>query len=103
LPKGIQAEALGKLFEEFGEITSVFVLKNESNEPLSNSGFVCFKEASSANEAVKKLNKQKQADGNYLLVSLHISKRDNGLTSEKSKQPINQSMTKNLNSCIYVK
>lgn len=38
-----------------------------------------------------------------MFVSPHISKRDNDLTSDKSKQPINQSMTKNLNSCIFVR
>jgi RNA recognition motif-containing protein len=38
-----------------------------------------------------------------MFVSPHISKRNNDLTTDKSKQPINQNMTKNLNSCIFVR
>lgn len=103
LPKGIDKAGLEKLFEEFGEITSAVVSKNGSDELLANTGYVCFRESSSASEAIKKLNKQKQPDNTFLFVSPHISKRDNELTSDKSKQPINQNMIRNLNSCIFVR
>jgi RNA recognition motif-containing protein len=56
---GIENAALSKIFEEFGEITSSYVQKNGSTDAFSNCGFVCFKETSSASEAMKKLNKQK--------------------------------------------
>jgi len=38
-----------------------------------------------------------------MLVSLHISRRDNELTADKSKQPINKIISRNMNSCIFVK
>jgi len=45
------------MFEGFGEIVSTFVLKSDSTDPLSNSGFVCFKDSESALEAIKQLNR----------------------------------------------
>jgi polyadenylate-binding protein len=91
------------MFSEFGEIISAFILKNESADPLSNSGFVCFKNAESALNAIEKLNRSKREDGSLILVSPHIAKRENELTSEKSKQMINLNMTKNFNSNLFVK
>lgn len=85
LTKGTDTDALRKLFEEFGEITSAVVKKSGSDDLFANTGYVCFKESSSATEAIKKLNKQKQTDGGFMFVSYHISKRDNDLTSDKSK------------------
>jgi RNA recognition motif-containing protein len=63
---------------------------------------VCFKDATSASKAIEKLSKHKQADGSYMIVSPHVSKRENELTSEKSKRPINQNMAKTNNSLIFV-
>jgi polyadenylate-binding protein len=103
LPKGIEKTDLEKLFGEFGEITSAVVQKNGSDDLLANTGFVCFKDSNSASEAIKKLNKQKQPDNSFLFVSHHISKRDDELTADKSKRPINQNMIRNLNSCIFVR
>jgi RNA recognition motif-containing protein len=45
------------MFEGFGEIISTCVLKNDGVDPLSNSGFVCFKTAESALDAIEKLNR----------------------------------------------
>jgi len=59
---------LNELFADFGEIVSSTVNKVDSDDTISNTGFVCFKDAASANLAIEKLNKHKLSDGNYLLV-----------------------------------
>ena len=45
------------MFEGFGEIISTHVLKSDGTDPLSNTGFVCFKNSESALEAIKQLNR----------------------------------------------
>jgi len=70
---------------------------------LSNSGFVCFKQAQSAYLAVQNLNKQKQDDGSYFFVQFHVTRRQNDLAHNKSKATINQNINKNFSSNLFVK
>jgi hypothetical protein len=68
------------MFAEHGEIQSAHV------QAEKNSGFVCYKDPTSAANALVAMNKKRLADGSFLLVSQHISKRDNQL-SQNSKNP----------------
>lgn len=95
LTKGTTEAQLNELFAEFGEIVSSTVNKVDSDDTISNTGFVCFKDASSANLAIEKLNKHKLSDGNYLLVQYHVAKRQNDLTQDKTKTTITQNINKN--------
>lgn len=55
--KGTTEKQLAAMFAEFGEIISSMVQRSDSDDSLSNSGYVCFKNAQSAANAVEKLNK----------------------------------------------
>lgn len=91
------------MFKDFGEISSSMVQRSDSDDSFSNSGYVCFKTAQSASDAVDKLNKQKNKDGSYLFVSHHVAKRQNDLASDKTKTAINQNINKNFASNLFVK
>ena len=67
------------MFKDFGEITSLHIQKNDSDDSLSNSAYVCFKTAESAHNAVEKMNKTKLQEGVYLFVNHHVAKRQNEL------------------------
>lgn len=91
------------MFKAYGEISSAQIHKNDAIDLLSNSAYVCFKQAVSAQAAVDKLNKQKQADGSYLFVQHHVAKRQNDLAHDKTKTAINQNINKNFASNLFVK
>lgn len=93
---------LKQLFQEFGEISSCVVSKADSDDSLSNNGFVCFKDAKAATVAVDKLNKQKAPHGGYLFVSHHVAKRQNDLAQDKTKTMITQNINKNFESNLFV-
>lgn len=44
---------------------------------LTNKGYVSFKNGESAQRAIDAMHKKQMDDGSYLLVSQHISKREN--------------------------
>lgn len=102
LAKGTSDAQLKLLFTEFGEITSCIISKNDSDDSLSNNGFVCFKDAKAAQVAVEKLNKQKTPTGGYLFVSHHVAKRQNDLAQDKTKTMITQNINKNFESNLFV-
>jgi RNA recognition motif-containing protein len=77
------------MFKEFGEISSALIQRNDSDDSLSNSAYVCFKNSTSASAAIEKLNKQKSVDGSFLFVSHHVAKRQNELAHDKTKTAIN--------------
>lgn len=53
----IDDNQLKAAFEKFGEITSAKVMLDDSSPPLSKGfGFVCFKDAESANKAISEMN-----------------------------------------------
>lgn len=101
--KGTTESQLVKMFSQFGEISSAVIQKNDSDDTLSNSGFVCFKQAQSAQSAVENMNKSKTADGSYMFVQFHVAKRQNDLASDKTKTTINQNINKNFSSNLFVK
>lgn len=101
--KGTTEQQLKDMFKVFGEITSAVVQKGDSGDSLSNSAYVCFKNAQSATQAVEKMNKQKNADGSYLFVNHHVAKRQNELATDKTKTAINQNINKNFSSNLFVK
>jgi len=86
------------MFAEHGQIQSTHV------QPEKNSGFVCFKETGAAAAALVAMNKKRLPDGSFLLVSQHISKRDNQLQqNSKAPAPIQQNLTKTFDSNLFVK
>lgn len=103
LPEGTNDEKLRSLFQEFGEIESVLVQKDE-NGTLKDTGFVSFKDHNDAEKALEGMNKKLMADGSFLIVNRHISKKENEILSHGSTiHPISQNLSKTFNSNIYVK
>lgn len=78
LPAGTDEAKLQALFQEFGEIDSVFVQKDEKGE-LRDSGFVCFKDPEVAEKAADEMNKKQIGEDQFLIVNRHISKKENEL------------------------
>lgn len=64
------------MFEDFGEIESAHVQLDEQSNP-KDYGYVCFKLAEIAEKALNEMNKKKLDGGNFLMVSKHISKKEN--------------------------
>ena len=101
LQTGTDDAKLKALFEEFGEINSVYLQRGDSDDPLKNKGFVSFKNADSAGKAIATMNKKQLDDGSFLLVSQHISKRDNQVAA--SGNTIQSSIRKTFDSNLFVK
>lgn len=92
-----------ELFQEFGEIESIFVQKDDKGT-LRDSGFVCFKDPEAAEKAADAMNKKQIGEGQFLIVNRHISKKDNEILQSGSKiHPISQNLSKTFNSNVYVK
>lgn len=78
MPAGTDNDKLSAMFAEFGEVISAYVQKGgETGNTLLNKGYVSFKTGEQAKAAIDVMHKKKMDDGSYLLVSQHISKRDN--------------------------
>ena len=77
LPTGTDDDKLRQMFVEFGEISSSLVARGDSANTLTNKGYVSFKAGESAQRAIEVMNKKQLDDGSFLLVSQHISRRDN--------------------------
>lgn len=101
LPKDTDENKLRDLFKDFGEIESIYVQRDESNN-LKDYGYVSFKNPEDAEKAQEAMNKKQIGDGNFLIVNRHISKRENELSGAKMG-PISQNLTKTFNSNVYVK
>jgi len=79
-------------------------MQRDEQEQLKDSGFVCFKSPEDAAKALNAMNKQQLGDGTILLVSKHISKRENNLSRDpKHVAPIQRNLTKNFDSNLFVK
>jgi len=98
LPAGTDEGKLNAMFASYGEIQSTHIPPQ-----ATNFGFVSFKEPADAASAMKEMNKSRLENGSYLLVSQHISKRDNDLAKNSSNTPIQQIMQKNFDSNLFVK
>lgn len=104
LPDGTNDEGLKAMFAEFGEIQSAHVQRGE-DEAMTSKGYVSFKEGASAQAAIDAMHK-KQLDGDnkYLLVSQHISKRENQVAAQsQNSATIQSSMRKTFESNLFVK
>lgn len=101
LPKGTDDNALKALFAEFGEIESAQVQKDEQGQ-LKDYGYVCFKDCEHAETAMNQMNKKKLGDI-FLIVSRHVSKKDNEPSHGSKITPISQNLTQTFNSNVFVK
>ena len=81
LPANYDDAKLREIFGKYGEITSAVVQKADSGTQLKNKGFVSFKNADSAGQAINEQHKTQLDDGSYLLVTQHISQRDNQIAA----------------------
>lgn len=79
----------------------------DSEDTMNNNGFVCFSEASDASKAMQMMHKKKidQPNGGktYLLVQPHVAKRENDMTTDKTRAPIQQNMKKCFDSNLFVR
>jgi len=95
------------MFAEFGEIQSAYVHRGgEARDSLANKGYVSFKEGAAAKLAIEVMNKKQMPDGSYLLVSRHISKRENQVAAQSPTtitNTIEGSMRKTYESNLFVK
>jgi polyadenylate-binding protein len=71
------------MFQEFGEIESVHVQRDENGQ-LKNQGFVSFKDHADAEKALDAMNKKSLPDGSFLMVARHISKKENEILTPGS-------------------
>ena len=101
--KGTKEARLREMFGGLGEITSLHINKNDAEDSLSNSAYICYKDSQSAQKAVEQMNKAKTAEGTFLFVNHHIAKRQNDLATDKTKTVINQNINKNFSSNLFVK
>ena len=104
LPAGTTDAILSTMFAEFGEIQSAHVQRGESGDALTNKGYVSYKQGESAQDAIDAMHKKQMDDGSYLLVSQHISKRENEVASQSTNSAtIQSSMRKTFESNLFVK
>ena len=74
MPKEWTEAQLRELFAEFGEIQTVFI-KGDGSEQR----WVTFKQHDDAVRAIEALNAKKEINGNVIFVSKHISKSDDNV------------------------
>lgn len=88
LAQGTDDAKLAGMFARFGAIQSAHVQRGDSESDLRANGYVSFKESDSAAAAVKEMNKSRTAEGDFLIVNQHISKRENELAKGTKNAPI---------------
>lgn len=84
LPAGTDDAKLHQMFAEFGEISSSHVARGDSQNTFTNKGYVSFKDGDSAARAIEVMNKKQLEDGSFLLVSQHISRRENQVAAAQN-------------------
>ena len=89
LPADYTVEHFKALFSDFGEIDSIVL-----NEKNKGTGFISFKEHSSAKEAIEGVHMKKILNEQALIVSPHISRKDNDVSKHGGNQYI-QPIVKN--------
>ena len=76
----------------------------DSDDNMANNGFVCFSEATSAAKAIDAMHKKRIGNsGAFLLVCPHVAKRENDMTTDKARAPIQQNMKKCFDSNLFVR
>lgn len=104
IPKGSTDTWLQQKFGEFGEITSACVQRSDSDDFLSNKGYVSFKDSDSATQAIEALNKADIGEGHYLLVGPHISQRETQVAATApGGNPIQKQLRQTFQSNLFVK
>lgn len=98
------------MFAEFGEIQSAHVPPQDGSQAsTSNKGYVSFKTGEAAKAAIEAMDKKQMGDNSYLLVSRHISKRENQVAGANTaagnigSNTIQSSMRKTYESNLFVK
>lgn len=74
-------EDLRKMFEAFGEITSVHIPKSESETTY---GFVSFKNPEHAAKAIESMDRKSIPSGKIIIVCKHINRRQNEVRGNNS-------------------
>ena len=89
------------MFAEFGDIQSAYI---HAGQPNSTKGYVSFKTPEAAKAAIETMDKKQMPNGSYLLVSRHISKRENQVAAQgQTSNTIQSSMRKTYESNLFVK
>lgn len=89
IPPQYSSQKFSEIFAAFGEILSVKLpreTENDENTPNKGFGYVCFKTAESAKEALNKLDGKEVEEGHVLQVSRHVSKRERELQNSENYQ-----------------
>ena len=68
LPWSIDEDALGKLFESYGETEEVTLIKDKFSGRSKGFGFITFKDEASAQKAISEMN-EKEIEGRKLTVN----------------------------------
>ena len=76
LPKTTSEEAVRKLFEVYGEVTEIKLLKDQYTEELRGFGFVTIQSKEEAMKAIQELN-SKEFEGRSLIVNEAKPRKDN--------------------------
>lgn len=58
--------------------------QDDGQAALSSKGYVSFKTAEAAKAAIEEMDKKQMGDNSYLLVSRHISKRENQVAAQNA-------------------
>jgi len=75
LPKTTSEEAVRKLFEVYGEVTEIKLLKDQYTEELRGFGFVTIQSKEEAMKAIQELN-SKEFEGRSLIVNEAKPRKD---------------------------
>ena len=68
LPKTTTEETVRKLFEEYGEVTEIKLLKDQYTDELRGFGFVTMPSKADAQKAIQEVN-DTELEGNTLIVN----------------------------------
>ena len=68
LPKTTNEETVRKLFEEYGEVTEIKLLKDQYTDELRGFGFVTMPSKADAQKAIQEVN-DTELEGNTLIVN----------------------------------
>ena len=77
LPRSTSEEAIRKMFEEFGEVNEVKLIKDQYSGELRGFGFVQMPAKAEAQAAIDGIN-SKELDGRHLIVNEAKPKKSNG-------------------------
>jgi len=96
IPAGTTEKQLKDLFSECGEVISVKIKDDKSEQ-----GFVQYKNHEEAVKAVETFSAKKELNGKVIFVSKHISKQEN--SHGQKMPPITQALKETFQSNVYVR